>query len=128
LSAALTALLRHEEKLAKALAIGNGHSLAEVMRRVIHEEAQVFENEGAVLVTEIVSTRYGLGLNIWLAAGELDACMALSREAVAAATDYGCVSATFTGRRGWVKVPAVREDGWEPEATVFFKTLGGSHE
>jgi hypothetical protein len=124
----LTALLRHEEKLEKALAIGCGHTLAEVMRKVLQGQAQVFENEGAVLVTEIVTTQRGPSLNIWLAAGELEACMALSREAVAAATDYGCISATFTGRRGWGKVDAVGEDGWKPQATVFFKTLGGSHE
>jgi hypothetical protein len=120
----LLALLRFETKLEKALALGGfAHSLSDIMEAVALNRAQVFHSEGGVLVTEIVSTKRGPVLNIWLTAGDMEDCVELSREAVAAATEYGCVSATFTGRMGWLRTAVVGSDGWRPRAVVFAKDL-----
>jgi len=122
----LLALLRFDKKLEKALALGGfAHSLSDVMDRVARNHAQVFHSEGGVLVTEIVETKRGQVLNIWLTAGDMEDCVELSRQAVAAATEYGCVSATFTGRMGWLRSDVVGSDGWKPKAIVFAKKLGG---
>lgn len=124
---AVLAVEGFEEKLEKALKLGGfpAWNLGDVLDKLARDDAQIFRNDGAVLVTEILQSKKGPVLNIWLTAGELESAMELSRQAVAAAEDFGCVAATFTGRRGWGKVPAVAEDGWKPTATIFTKSLGG---
>jgi hypothetical protein len=126
---AVLAIAGFEDKLREALEVGGypSYTLGDVMRKLGANEAQIFRNDGAVLVTEILTSAVGPVLNIWLTAGELDAAMELSRQAVAAAEQYGCTAATFTGRRGWERIPAVAEDGWTPAATIFSKSLGGHH-
>jgi hypothetical protein len=124
---AVLAVAGFEEKLEKALSIGGypSYSLGDLLERLADNRAQIFRSEEAVLVTEILESKKGRVLNIWLTAGELEAAMDLSRQAVSAAEGIGCVAATFTGRRGWGKIPAVAEDGWKPTATIFSKSLGG---
>lgn len=122
----LLALLRFEKKLEKALALGGyAHNLSDVMEKVAAGRAQVFHNEDAIVVTEVVPTRRGPVLNIWLTAGNMKGAVELTAKAEKAATDYGCVSATFMGRMGWLRAAEPRENGWTPSAVVFVKDLGG---
>lgn len=121
----MSALLKHEEQLEKALELGGfAHSLSDVMQQVATGQAQVFYNETAVLVTELVKTRIGHTVNLWLTAGEMEGVVELSRIATEAATEYGCNRATFMGRVGWRRAPAVLSDGWRERAVVFVKELG----
>jgi hypothetical protein len=115
--------LDQAEGLLAALLEGGGeHSLGDVISLIVSGECQMFEGDGATIITEIVETpQQGMGVHIWLAAGELEKVIALSREVLDWAREIGCTRATLTGRKGWVR--ALRGEGWSHEMVVMGRSL-----
>jgi hypothetical protein len=69
----------------------------------------VWPDTNAVLLTQLPDSGE---LNIWLAAGEMEQAIELSRDACWWAKQRGIKTAYFTGRKGWARVRSVIEDGW----------------
>jgi hypothetical protein len=105
------------EKLTEALALAGGtHTLADVVAQLDAGTAQFWADGDSCLVTEVVDAPRKRVLRFWLAAGELEPCLALSRKALEWGREQGCEIATFTGRRGWERV--LGAEGWSPALTV----------
>lgn len=110
------------EKLQRALDMGGGtHTIGDVAAQVADGAAQVWIEDGACLVTEVQDTPRRRVLRFWLAAGELEPVIALSRKVLAWGKEQGCEMATLTGRRGWVR--ALRDEGWSESLTVMTREV-----
>lgn len=110
------------DKLRHALELAGGtHTIDDVWEQVREGSAQLWVEEGACLVTEVQDTPRKRVLRFWLAAGELEPTIALSRKVLAWGKEQGCDMASLTGRRGWDKV--LREEGWSPSLTVMTREV-----
>jgi len=113
---------RHLAGLVEALERGGGtHTVEDVLAQVQSGEAQAWENDGGLIVTEIHDTPRMRVLHFWLATGELDAVIRLSHEAMRWGAGLGCKQATLAGRRGWEKVLA--PEGWTPALVLMQREL-----
>jgi len=111
--------------LEDALAQGGGtHDLADVLQQLEDNEAQLWESENAVIVTEIHLTPRMRVLHFWLATGDLEEVIQLSNVALDWGVSKGCSMATLSGRRGWERVLA--SEGWKPRLSLMSRTLGGT--
>ena len=81
-----------------------GGEEAEVVADLASGMAQIWEGEGAGLVTQCVAGLSGRSLHVWLAGGNLREIIALRPGVEAWARAQGCVRVTIDGRRGWAKV------------------------
>jgi hypothetical protein len=103
--------------LARALSYAGGtHTLDDVADALERGDAQLHESEGAVIITEIQQYPQMRVCHFWLATGELEPVVALSRQVLEWAKEQGCTRATLSGRKGWVKVLA--SEGWAPMLTL----------
>ena len=100
---------------------GDTHTVEDVLDQLSMGEARLFENEDALIVVEIHDSPCKRVLHFWLATGELEAVVELSREVLAWAKEWGCKEATLAGRRGWEKVLA--SEGWAPMLTVMRREI-----
>jgi hypothetical protein len=111
-------------RLQKALECGGTqtHRLDDVVRMLKAGEARLFENEGGVIVAEIITFPLLKTVNFWLLAGELRDILALEDDVLDWATAHGCTIANAVGRPGWGRVAA--PTGWKPWLPNFYKPLG----
>lgn len=109
-------------KLKLALDRGGGtHDLEDLAQQIRDGSAQLWVEDGACLVTEVQDTPRKRVLRFWLAAGELEPVVALSRKVLAWGKEQGCEMATLVGRRGWVR--ALRDEGWSESLTVMTREV-----
>jgi hypothetical protein len=86
------------------------------MQAVETSRFKLFYTNGAVLLVELIDyPNYRAG-HLFLAAGDLDQCLALETRACEWARDNGCRYATIAGRGGWARALARR--AWKREPTV----------
>lgn len=118
-------LLKHREGLEEALTHGGrARTFSGVVADVVDGRAQVFYNDEAVVVTQLEDTEAGHRIvHIWLCAGERDNVLKITDRAEAWGRSMGAKIATTVGRRGWERLPAVRERGWKPDLTYYVKEL-----
>jgi hypothetical protein len=110
------------EGLQKALDLAGGtHTLADVARQIAEGSAQLWLDDDACIVSEVIDTPQKRMLRFWLAAGKLDPVVALSRKVLAWGKEQGCTMATLTGRRGWDRV--LLDEGWSPALTVMTRGI-----
>lgn len=102
---------------------GPTHRLDDVVTLLRSGEAQLFENDGGVIVAEIHKFPLQKAVHFWLIAGELRDCLALEHEVLPWGIERGCTIATACGRRGWGRVAA--PTGWRPWLPNFIKPLTG---
>lgn len=100
---------------------GRTHSLGDVIRQVIAGQAQIWETDGALIVTEIHEAPRARVLHFWVATGELDAVVALSEVVLEWGARNGCSQATLAGRKGWERVLAGA--GWSPRLTLMGRSI-----
>ena len=106
----------------EALEHGGGtHSLADVIEAVKTGKAQLWLEEDALLVTEVLQHPNKLVLYFWLATGEMEAVIALSRRVIEWGKKQGCTAAGMMGRKGWTR--ALREEGWAPTMVQYTKEI-----
>lgn len=109
--------------LEKALAAGGDtHTIGDVVAAVLAGEAQLWEDEGALIVTEIQVYPRKRTLHFWLATGGMAPVIALSHRILAWGREQGIETATLAGRRGWER--ALAGDGWRPAMTVMERPTG----
>lgn len=107
--------------LEKALALVGTHSMADLVKRVQGGQAQLWVVGEAFIITEIIDYPQKRVLRFWVATGELDACIALSRRIMKWGKRRGCELALLTGRRGWTK--PLRKEGWTEKLAVLSQEL-----
>ena len=81
--------------------MGGTHRPADVLDLVISGHAQLWANEGAAGVTQLVPTPIANICRYWLGGGEMDALKALDEPIEAWAREQGCTRIEIQGRRGW---------------------------
>lgn len=109
-------------QLEEALAHGGGtHSLGDVAAAIDVGTAQLWESPGALLVTEVNVGPRLKELHFWLAAGELDAVLALADIVMDWGREIGCQVATLTGRKGWERV--MKRRGWDSQLVTMGRML-----
>jgi hypothetical protein len=118
-------LLSDTEKRArieKALRLGgNTHAVEDIVDLVRNRRAQLWENDGGVVVTEVNAYPRKKAVHLWLIAGRMADCLALEPEIEAWAIGQGCTIATAQGRRGWERFgPRL---GWRPWYPTWWKPL-----
>jgi hypothetical protein len=112
----------HVAGLEAALDAGGGtHTLQDVADKVEAGEAQLWEEENAVVVTELVTTPQMKVLHFWLGAGELEDVVALQERLIEWGKSVGCQRAALSGRKGWEKVLA--GSGWSPELVLMGRDI-----
>jgi hypothetical protein len=100
---------------------GNTHTLGDVAQMILDGRAQLWESEGAVIVTEVHRSPRVKAVHLWLATGTIGAVVDLSKLVLEWAKSVGCTSATITGRKGWERVGS--HHGWTPLYTVLGQEL-----
>jgi hypothetical protein len=82
---------------------------------------QMFQTEEAIIITEIVVYPRKRTLHVFVAAGELEAVMALQPAVEAFARGAGCTAMTTTARKGFLRV--LPGYGWRPSHVTFTRNL-----
>lgn len=113
MSEALAIWRHHAKGIEEALErCGDPATLSEVEAEVLAGRAQVWGDRDALIVTQLIPGY----CHFWIATGELDAVVELSRKIRAWAKAEGYEKATLTGRRGWVR--ALQNEGWRERAVL----------
>ncbi len=108
--------------LEKALAdAGSTHSVQHVMTAVERGHAQMIGNPNGMVVTEVIEYPNFPAVRVWLAAGEMDAVLALSPQVERFAREIGARRIEAIGRHGWVRVS--QQYGWRPAGIGIIKDL-----
>lgn len=68
-------------------------------------DVQLWSNDSAVLVTQIVYYPRKTVLNCFLAGGDMDGVIGLERDAILWGKQKRCQAITMTGRMGWLRSP-----------------------
>jgi hypothetical protein len=106
--------------LQNALAYGGDtHTVDDVLAQIEIGEARAWLEEDALIITEIQQYPRSKVIHFWLATGERDAVIVLSRTVLEWARKQGCDRATLAGRKGWLRVLA--DEGWEPQPLTFMQ-------
>jgi hypothetical protein len=109
-------------RLQKALIYGGDtHSIADVAEMVKDGRARLFENQGGVIISEIVSFPRLKTVNFWLLAGDLRQVLALENQVLDWGCGEGATVATACGRPGWGRVAYAT--GWRSWWPTFHKRL-----
>lgn len=111
------------DRLTEALEHAGGtHTLGDVLAAIESGEAQLWQTADAIIVSEIEQYPQMRVCNLWLAAGDLGAVIALGDEVIAwAKTEMGCERATLWGRKGWERLG--RSRGWTPMLTLLSREV-----
>lgn len=118
----LEALHALREPVMKALErAGRTHSIQDVAQMILSGRAQFFGNEHGACITEFVTYPRRRVLNVWLAVGELEACLALQPEMEAFALANGATALSAVGRKGWERT--LEKHGWKTVGLVLAKEL-----
>ena len=102
----LAAFNRCEAMLKPSVARFGEVTMTDVLTAILAGRAQIWEGEGAVIVTQLVKTDQGGVIHGWLCGGKRQAILDLIPGVEAFGRAWGCVAATQEGREGWKRVMA----------------------
>jgi len=108
-------------RLGRALQFSDTHAVQDVVALVKEGRMQVWERDGAVMVTELVDTPLRRALHYFAVAGQLDAVRILQDEVDTWGRQQGASRAEAIGRLGWERVP--QPEGWERRGGWWTKEL-----
>lgn len=114
-------MLKHLDKLERAIERDGGYTLGDVLRAVQEERAQWWESDGAVIVSQVHDEPRRRVVHLWFAAGDLEEVIQLSGRVQDWARSIGCTRATLTGRKGWMRV--LESEGWGYEQTLMGREI-----
>ena len=113
----MTELERCKPMLLPALdRCGGTHEWADVVLGVHTTAMQLWANERAAAITEIVKYPRKTVLNVFLAGGELGQAMEMLESAKVWGVAQGCDAISMSGRRGWLK--PLGAEGWKEAFTT----------
>lgn len=107
----------------RALKYQDEHDLDSIKRAIFKKQAQLWEGEKSVIVTEINEYPLCKKLRIWVAAGDMTE---LTEEMLPEVENFAkrenCYAVDIVGRKGWTKV--LNEKGYQPiPLTILEKDL-----
>lgn len=83
---------------------GGTHIYEDVERGILEGRMQIWPGKNGCAVTELVRYPQKMVLNVFLAAGEMDAILDMLESAKLWGLSQGCSSMTVAGRKGWKRV------------------------
>jgi hypothetical protein len=109
-------------RLKKALVRGGEtHDWVDIKTGLYEGIYQIFWNEGAAAVTEIVQAPRKKYLNVFLAAGNLNDVVRLHDQVVKFADEMGCDFIKATARKGWKKFES--DMGWKSHHVTYVRKI-----
>ena len=105
-----------ERALAKG---GNTHSFKDIVDGVLSGHMQLWFNEKACAITEIVVYPNKKVFHVFLAGGKMEKVLELHDNSLEWAKAQGCEGMTLSGRKGWQR--ALESRGWSTHQTVMAK-------
>jgi hypothetical protein len=109
-------------RLERALAYGgNTHTVNDVLDAVARGDAQMIGDAKGLLVTELQHYPQMAAIRIWLASGELRACLDLLPQVERFAREVGARRLDVVGRMGWARALATR--GWAAKGLWLSKEI-----
>lgn len=111
-----------DRKILRALKVaGNTHTVEDIDAAINRGEMQFWTNDDktAVVVTELVHFPQFNVIRVCLAAGELEAVMALQPAIEQFGRENGATKMNMTGREGWAAV--LPKYGWHQDKRVMFE-------
>lgn len=98
--------------LEPALAYSGGtHAWEDIQEGVASGHMQLWADDAAAAITEIVRYPQKKVLNVFLAGGDMDVLLHMLGSAQAWGRAEGCDAMSMSGRRGWLRV--LNKHGWE---------------
>jgi hypothetical protein len=111
-----------KEWIEGALEYSHGtHDFADIVKAIKEQKMQIWINDDAVAVTEIIDYPKKRMLHVFLAGGSMQGVRSLEDSAVKWAKDIGCSAFTLTGRKGWEK--ALKNSGWQVSHSMMIKEI-----
>ena len=98
---------------------GNTHDFVDICEGVLSGHMQLWSNEKACAITEIVVYPNKKVFHVFLAGGKMKQVLELHDNSLEWAKAQGCEGMTLSGRKGWTK--ALMSRGWQPHQTVLAK-------
>lgn len=114
-------IMEHLSGIEEALAGAGTHTILDLAQELEDGDAQLWMRPGALIVSRIHDYPRGREIFIWVATGELQACLDLSEDVLDWGRAQGATRAAFSGRRGWVR--ALQGTGWKEEETIMGREL-----
>lgn len=109
-----------DKKILKALRIAGGaFTVQDIDKAIQADEMQLWQNERAVVVTELRTLPQYNIINIVLAAGDLDAVMAFQPAIEDFGRANGASRMVMMGREGWSAV--LPKYGWKRDPRVMYE-------
>jgi len=98
---------------------GNTHNFIDICEGVLSGTMQLWSNEKACAITEIVVYPNKKVFHVFLAGGKMEEVLSLHDNSLEWAKSQGCEGMTLSGRKGWTK--ALKDRGWNVHQTVLAK-------
>lgn len=100
---------------------GGTHEWQDIVEGVASRRMQLWQNERAAAITEMINYPQKRVLNVFLAGGEMGQLMEMLESAKEWGRMEGCTAISMTGRKGWLKV--LDKQGWEPQFVTMSQGL-----
>lgn len=97
----------------RALGYANTYNVAEMAVEILEGRAQLWDENGAMIVTQLDYKPRETILRFWIAAGDLQDVLKLANKVYEWGRELGCKRAMFIGRKGWTK--PLTAHGWEAD-------------
>lgn len=115
-------LERCREFLEPALAYSGGtHEWEDIQEGVSKSVMQLWANEEAAAVTEIIAYPRMKVLNVFIAGGNMGQLLEMLESAREWGKAQGCSVITMSGRKGWLRV--LNKHGWQEQFTTMSSEL-----
>lgn len=95
---------------------GGTHEWLDIVRGVHDFRMQLWANDKAAAITEIIDFPQKRVLNVFLAGGDMDHLMDMLDSAKAWGKGEGCSEIIMSGRKGWLRV--LDKQGWSDKFSV----------
>ena len=110
--------------LSRALATaGYTHTEADIAEGVACGDFQRWELNDSVIITEVRDTPKHRYVHFFLAEGKMDELQVMTPMILDWARMHGCTRASLCGRKGWERVPWLRDSGWQHRHVVLERDL-----
>lgn len=110
-------MVNYREVLEPALDPDEAFTWADIEARIADETVQLWADDNAAIITELVDDR----IHVWLAGGSLKALLRMRPLIERCAKEWGFVRATINGRPGWAR--AFKPYGYRLNGPVLEKIL-----
>lgn len=100
---------------------GDTHSVADVEAMIAAGRLQAWPGPASLIVTELIAFPNQTNLHFFLAVGNRQELAAMTPLVIDWAKEQGCTTATLIGRKGWLRMPFLRDSGWRQSPLVLME-------